>query len=121
MKNYLKPDPKLRNGYKDPSHREKVIALHCLVCRKAGIEQRYKTEGHHMIGKGIGLKASDRLMMPLCDLHHNGNFIRDEDRDKIETWSIHKSILSDWEARWGTQESLVDDTIELIGENKRDY
>lgn len=110
----LKPPVELRNGYKDPKHRERVIKLPCVACRESGIEQRYKTEGHHKIGKGIGLKASDRLMMPLCDLHHNANFIRDEDRHLINTWSVHKSILSDWEEKWGTQDSLIEITNKML-------
>jgi hypothetical protein len=114
MKSYLKPPPEERNGFKDPNHRERVRALPCLACKAENIEQRYRTEGHHKIGKGMGLKASDRLMFPLCDLHHNANFIRDIDKDKIETWSIHKSILSKWEERWGDQDELIELTNKLL-------
>jgi hypothetical protein len=112
--NLLKPDPKFRNGYKDPKRMEAIHDLPCLACKLKGIEQRYPTEAHHKIGMGLGLKASDLLSMPLCDLHHSARFIRREDSHLINTWAIHKSILSDWESEWGNQDELIEITNKLL-------
>jgi hypothetical protein len=61
----------------DPEHRERVRALPCIACIKAGIVQASPTEGHHIRRMpdgsfyGAHEKAGDHEMIPLCrDLHH---------------------------------------------------
>lgn len=116
--NLLKQNKELRNGYKDPKRMEAIHDLPCLACKLKGIEQRYPTEAHHKIGMGLGLKASDLLSMPLCDLHHSARFIREEDAHLINTWAIHKSILKNWEKQWGTQDELIEITNKMLSYEK---
>ena len=68
--NYLKPDPTLRNGYKDPKHLARVAQLPCALCFFLGEKQTTRTTVHHFHGGGMGKKASDRRVTSLCDLHH---------------------------------------------------
>ena len=116
-KNWLKPPIELRRKYKDAEHRRKVRELPCLACEAEDLHQVYPSLGHHKMGEGGGGKVSDLLMMTLCSLHHNGEFVRDEDKDKVSTWSIHKSNLKNWEKRWGTQDNLIKKTNKKIKNN----
>lgn len=115
VKSFLKPSPEMRNGYKDSKRLAAIHEIACAACERKGITQQYPTEVHHKIGLGLGLKASDRLTTSLCDLHHSARFIRDEDKDKINGWAIHKTILEDWQAQWGTQDDLIALTDEMLG------
>lgn len=112
--NLLKPAPELRNGFKDPKRMAAIHEIECSACRRKGITQKYPTEAHHKIGMGMGKKASDLFTASLCDLHHNANFIRDEDAKKINGWAIHKTPLKKWEAQWGTQDDLIELTNKLL-------
>tara|TARA_R110000772_G_scaffold268373_1_gene395180 strand:- start:1144 stop:1497 length:354 start_codon:yes stop_codon:yes gene_type:complete len=107
----LKPPIELRNGHKDEKHRKKIIALPCIACKNAGLKQFYPTRGHHKMGHGGGKKSSDLLMIPLCVLHHDNEFIiRESDRHKLETWSIHYMGPKKWGEVWGTQDELIEQT-----------
>ena len=114
MRSFFKPPVSLRNGFKDPKRMDAIHQIGCSACKRAGVSQEYPTEAHHKIGMGLGLKASDRLTASLCDLHHNARFIKFDDRDKINSWAIHKTILEDWESKWGTQDQLIELTNEML-------
>ena len=101
MINLTKKPEHLRNGYKDPKRLARLHDLPCVVCEKMGIEQTTRTEAHHLIGYGIGKKASDALTIPLCSKHHaRGN--RGD--------AIHETPLRQWESVFGTQEELLEKT-----------
>lgn len=68
--NYLKPEKKYRNGYKDPKHLARVGNLPCSLCYFLGQKQKTRTTVHHYHGGGMGKKASDLKVMSLCDDHH---------------------------------------------------
>jgi len=71
----LKPDQKLRNGYKDKLHLQRVANLPCVLCFFIGEKQITKTTVHHFHGGGIGKKSSDLRTMALCENHHQkGSF-----------------------------------------------
>jgi hypothetical protein len=100
MKSFLKPPIEERNGYKDPARLAKIAAMKCIACNKANLKQLFITEVHHLIGYGIGKKASDIFTIPLCSFHHRlGN--------KGE--AIHSGIKS-FENNFGTQEDLLKET-----------
>jgi hypothetical protein len=106
MKNFLKPAPEFRNGYKDPKRLAKIHDLKCCACEKLGIDQQHPTEAHHLIGFGIGKKASDLFTIPLCSKHHaRGN----------KGDAIHETPLKQWERKFGTQQELLEKVnLELI-------
>jgi len=97
IKSFLKPDKEERNGFKDKERLTKIAAMKCIACSKAGLKQLFRTEVHHLIGYGIGKKASDLFTIPLCSFHHRlGN--------KGE--AIHSGKVS-FENNFGTQEELL--------------
>ena len=92
-----KPE-ELRNGYKDKERLKVLHDLPCIVCEKLNIKQSAPTEAHHLIGYGIGKKASDLLTISLCSKHHaRGNTGE----------AIHETPLRQWESVYGTQEELL--------------
>lgn len=60
----------LRNGFKDPERMADIHEIPCSLCLYLGKEQTSRTTAHHLIGNGMGKKASDLLTMSLCDSHH---------------------------------------------------
>lgn len=105
MKQFLKAPIELRNGYKHPARLAAIHEIPCVVCEKLGVKQRTKTIAHHIIGNGIGKKASDLLTIALCDAHHDsgGSGV-----------AIHKTPLWQWEEMFGTQKELLDKTNQLL-------
>jgi hypothetical protein len=107
MKSYLKPPKELRNGFKDKERLAKIAAMSCIACDKADLKQLFRTEVHHLIGCGIGKKASDLFTIPLCSFHHRlGN--------KGE--AVHSGIKS-FEANFGTQEDFLIQVNKVIEKN----
>lgn len=52
----------------EKSHIEKVVALGCVVCRNKGLST--EAEVHHVSSGGMGLRASNFKIIPLCHEHH---------------------------------------------------
>ena len=64
----------------DPAYLAKVRELPCCICEAFGEYQASPTTAHHPIhGRFSQRKVPDRMAIPLCDGHHQGNF----DRSKI--------------------------------------
>lgn len=110
MKSFLKAELQFRNGFKDPKRLKQIHDLPCLVCEARGIDQISKTIAHHKIGNGLGLKASDRLTMAICENHHNKS-----------SDGIHNSILGEWEEKNFTQEKLIKMTDKRLLQLKSRY
>lgn len=104
MKSFLKPEPHLRNGYKDPKRLAAIHELPCSLCYLKGRKQTSRTAAHHLHGNGMGKKASDLLTMSLCDnCHQNGEF------------AFHKIGRVAWEEKFNTsQEDLIEITNKLL-------
>lgn len=96
VKSFLKPDPDLRNGYKDKKRLADIHKLPCSLCYLKGWKQTSKTIAHHKIGMGLGKKASDKLSMSLCSDHHN-----------TSKEGIHNMPLREWEEKYFTQDDLI--------------
>lgn len=104
MVNLLKPDPKFRNGYKDPERMKAIHNLPCSLCWFIGGKQTSKTIAHHKIGNGLGKKASDLLSMALCENHHT----KGQD-------AIHHIGRVAFEEKFGIdQEGLIEITNKLL-------
>lgn len=105
MKSYLKADPELRNGYKDRKRLAAVAMLGCIICNKLDLKQKTRSEVHHLIGCGIGKKASDLKTINLCAFHH---------RTGGNGHAIHETPLKTWEEKFFTQEYLLELTNQKI-------
>ena len=73
-----------------------VAALGCVVCKSLGVSSPAVV--HHLTGhpyRGIGHKASDAFVVPLCPEHHN---------------LLHRGVES-FERQFGTQTELLARTI----------
>lgn len=103
MKSFLKAEPELRNGFKDPERLAKIHSLPCVVCFTKGLEQRTATIAHHKIGNGLGLKTSDRLTAAICEAHHNKSIN-----------GIHNIPLWLWEEKFFSQELLIEMTNKML-------
>lgn len=106
--NLLKPDPEYRNGFKAPKHLAAVAQLECSLCKFLGKKQTTKTCVHHKHGGGMGKKASDLLVMSLCDsCHQTGEF------------AFHHIGRVAWEERFGIdQDFLIELTNKMLDENR---
>jgi len=72
--------------------------MRCIVCERLGVDQTTRTEAHHLIGYGMGKKASDLLTIPLCSSHHaRGNMGE----------AIHETPIKQWQVVFGRQEELL--------------
>lgn len=77
-----------------------VASLGCCICGQPGI-------GHHLLrgaSHGMGLKAGDDHVIPLCDLHHralhlNGNETRYLDAHGIDGPELARTIFDRWRVK----------------------
>ncbi len=75
----------------------RVASLGCMICGRPA-------ELHHITGAGMGLKAKDEDVIPICAFHHRlGNYGE----------AIHAGVKG-WEAIYGTQEGLLRKVKQLM-------
>ena len=81
-------------------HMRAVADLGCIVCNKMGYPGS-PAELHHIVSNtGMGKKATNYEVIPLCPHHH---------RNSEE--SYHQSP-KDFTEKWGSQENLLQDNLE---------
>ena len=106
MINLLKPEPELRNGFKDKKRLAAIHKLPCVNCVAKGRKQKTRTIAHHKIGMGLGKKASDLLTAAICEDCHTGQS------------GIHSIPLHRWEDLNFTQDELIKMTNKLLKTNE---
>ena len=52
--------------------KETVAALGCILCEELGYPETPANLHHVREGQGMSQRASDFLVIPLCQLHHQG-------------------------------------------------
>ena len=81
-------------------HMRAVADLGCIVCDKMGYPGS-PAELHHIISNtGMGKKATNYEVIPLCPHHH---------RNSEESYHQSPKAFDD---KWGTQEDLLKETLE---------
>jgi hypothetical protein len=81
-------------------HMRSIAELGCIICNKMGFPGS-PAELHHIISNtGMGKKATNYEVIPLCPHHH---------RNSEE--SYHQSPKNFTE-KWGSQENLLQETLE---------
>lgn len=90
----------------DRTRLDLLSSLGCVVCRNLGYGPS-PSEIHHLIGiqhKGLSQRSSHQKTIPLCPEHHRGNH------------GIHHMGRKAWEAVYGTQDSLLEQVNQEIGD-----
>ena len=81
-------------------HMRSVAELGCIICDKMGFPGS-PAELHHIISNtGMGKKATNYEVIPLCPHHH---------RNSEESYHHSPKKFSD---KWGSQENLLVETLE---------
>ena len=92
---------------KEKLHMSKVVGLGCLICNKMGFPDS-PAELHHIKDKtGIGRKASNFEVIPLCPSHH---------RQGIHAYHFSPKIFTE---KWGTQKELLNETLTMVKSNEQ--
>ena len=106
------PQPKTGNPVSTPEgieHMGRVAQLPCVICYEYGMEQKSRTTVHHCIHGRFGdRRAPDKMTLPLCDGHHQGDF----DVSKI---ALHRQPAK-WKREYGEDTnwlSWVEKRLEL--------
>lgn len=89
----------------EQSHKNRVAALGCIVCRNLGHGQSPAEIHHVRFQQGMGQRASDFEVLPLCYLHHRGG---------IHGVSFHAGQRT-WEVEYGTEAQLLEQVSKLLG------
>lgn len=93
---------------KDPDYLKRVRGLRCCICDGFGEAQNSPTQAHHPIhGRGGNLKTPDRMAIPLCEGHHQGDF----DTSKI---ALHREPDM-WREAYGIDREYVAATQDRLG------
>lgn len=81
-------------------HMDKVASLGCIICANPNVEL------HHITTRtGMGKKASNFEVLPLCAIHHRlGN----------HGTALHAGVKT-WEENFGTQIDLLKGVNEQVG------
>jgi len=81
-------------------HMSKVAALGCMICGKPA-------QCHHITGAGVGLRASNYEVIPLCHDHHSA-------QTKLKFGhAVHKGTKS-FEANYGTQQDMLKKVMDIL-------
>lgn len=87
-------------------HMNRVSDLGCVVCRNLGTitnETSYPACIHHIReGKGMGQRASNYEVIPLCHFHHQGRN------------GIHTIGTKAWRAKYGSEKDLLAQTLKDV-------
>jgi len=86
----------------EKEHMNKIADLGCIICRKMGFPNS-PAELHHIKDKtGMGRKASNFEVIPLCPRHHR------QGKD-----SYHYSP-KEFTKKWGTQKELLTEVLTYV-------
>jgi hypothetical protein len=86
----------------EKEHMNKIADLGCIICRKMGFPNS-PAELHHIKDKtGMGRKASNFEVIPLCPRHHR------QGKD-----SYHYSP-KEFTEKWGTQKELLTEVLTYV-------
>lgn len=85
-----------------------VAALGCIACRKLGFPDSPAEIHHITTGVGMGQRASDYQVIPLCPTHH---------RQGGYGVAIHSGRQA-WESIYGTEAALLEQTKAEIDQQR---
>ena len=80
----------------------------CIVCHRSGIHS--PADAHHPKDKSTGRPVQDTEAIPLCPNHHSPN--------GVNGVAFHATGRKTWEAIYGTEQELLEETRRLIEEGR---
>ena len=86
--NMMNPKPERMSDAEEKRKRKYVAALGCLVCGQL-------SQAHHMLrapGKGMGIKADGRWLLPLCPTHHRGLHLSGNETKYLQGFGIDGAV-----------------------------
>lgn len=84
--------------------------LGCIVCRLQGLGDT-PAQVHHLLNGNR--RIGHLFTIPLCYLHHQSN------RNDAQCTSRHPGQRRQFEARYGTEQYLLDETNKLLGDGTK--
>ena len=57
----------------DKAHMDRIASVGCILCRHLDLGQTPAQLHHIREGQGMSQRASNFLVVPLCETHHTGN------------------------------------------------
>ena len=103
----IQPEQKPEKAEKNPAYLRQVRALPCCICYHFDMAQTSPTTAHHVFhGRFGNRKTPDRMAIPLCDGHHQG----DRDTSKL---AIHRS-KQEWAERYGEDHTYTAGTQDAV-------
>lgn len=92
----------------DPKYLARVRGEPCRICEAFGEVQLSPTQAHHPIhGRFSKLRTPDRLAIPLCEGHHQGDF----DTSKV---ALHREP-DRWKELYGEDHEYIAVTQDRLG------
>jgi hypothetical protein len=84
----------------DPKHIARVRAMNCCICEEYGLPQLSATQAHHCIhGRYSTRRTPDRMAIPICEGHHQGDF----DTSKV---ALHREPAK-WKRLYGPDTNWI--------------
>jgi hypothetical protein len=103
-----------KHNIKSVKHLNFVRSCPCIVCMNEGLGET-PANAHHLtrnpwtgLTNGISQKSDDWVVIPLCELHHQGNMVGYTQSKHV---ALHKDIKA-FEERYGTEKELFFQFIE---------
>lgn len=92
----------------DHAYLSRVRELPCCICEAFGEPQRSPTQAHHPIhGRFSQRKVPDRMSIPLCEGHHQGDF-------DISKLALHREPDA-WRKAYGEDHEWIAPTQDKLG------
>ena len=96
---------------KEKQHMALVASLGCIVCKNLGYTN-HKVELHHIRdGYGVGQRATNFEVIPLCPIHHRIGL--KADKTGKAHFGYHQSP-KDFEIAYGKERDLLEQVMEMV-------
>ena len=95
----------------EKQHMALVASLGCIVCKNLGYTN-YRAELHHIRnGYGVGQRATNFEVIPLCPIHHRTGV--EADKTGKRHFGYHQSP-KDFEIAYGKERDLLKQVMEMV-------
>ena len=106
----------MSNRFQDRKHLEWIRTLPCLICKAGYYSHSKEVQAHHLMKpydgfRGMGLKANDRNVIPLCMHHHSMLHMKFGDEFQFfANFGLPNTFGQEWAKKLWENKSWNDDT-----------